>query len=159
MAMGKSVQGQTGWIINSPSQGLRCLCARSNLCVYQIRTTNHRGSVFLLSQLYVRCHGESHSNVWVATGFICSPASSLNCNLHGWGYGLFCGASTGGASFTLWAQQLSAGSVSGPQMLIPAGGDYWWHVPAWNNTGAAGSGYEGREEPHLEIWQSHFGKK
>lgn len=31
----------------------------------------------------------------------------------------------------------SVGPLSCPQMLVPAGGDYWWHVAAWNNTEAA----------------------
>lgn len=55
------------------------------------------------------------------------------------------------------AKQPSASLASCPQMPIPAGWDYWWHVPAWNNTEAAVSGYEGRKEPHLEIWQGRSG--
>lgn len=65
----------------------------------------------------------------------------------------------GGTGLISRAEPLSAGPVSCPQMLIPAGGDYWWHVPAWKNTEAAVSEYEGREEPHLEIWQSHSGRE
>lgn len=71
----------------------------------------------------------------------------------------FCAASMGGMGLISWVDLPSAGLASCPQMPVPAGGDYWWHVPAWNNTEAAVSGYEWRKEPHLEIWQSHFGSE
>ncbi len=87
------------------------------------------------------------------------------------GHGVFCLHSSPLVPTVLWcvnrgkrvpfprAEPPSAGSASCPQMPLPAGGYYWWHAPAWNNTEATVSDWEGREEPHLEIRQSHSGSE
>lgn len=137
-----------------------------SVCVWLCQITSphdkpNRGCIFLPSQLYAGRHGESHGNAWAATGyFVCTRAHSA------WWWhtlvwrspGLWCVNTQGRTGFNF------PGSSRRLQALFRAHrcsfqleGIYWWHVPAWNNAEAAVSGYEGREEPHLEIWQRHSG--